>query len=288
MTDDRIIPAEEPAEEPLEENGLGEEFAQQPEDDREESSRLHIHLPAFDGPLDLLLHLIRQHKIDIYDIPIVTITKQYNEYLDAMSELDLEIAADYIYIAALLIHIKSRMLLPRPETEGEEQSDEDPRKELVERLLEYQKFKAVAESLAEVDVVRMGVWSRPPSPPPGGDPAEIDISDVTLFDLISAFRTALVRYKQHHPQAIELRRQVHKVSDKMRELMTELSERSPIRLMWYLEGRDRSELVAIFLAVLELVRLGGISLAQSEIFGEVAIQKTEREIDANMFALYDN
>lgn len=287
MTDDPItgdvVPEDEP-EESLETDTPAEGSGAE---ESEQSSSLHIHLPVFDGPLDLLLHLIRQHKLDIYDIPIVTITKQYNEYLDAMSELDLEIAADYIYIAALLIHIKSRMLLPRPE-EDETGAEEDPRKELVERLLEYQKFKAVAESLAEVDVVRMGVWSRPPSPPPGNDPAEIDISDVTLFDLISAFRTALVRYKQHHPQAIELRRQVHKVSDKMRELVAELGQRSPIRLMWYLEGRDRSELVAIFLAVLELVRLGGISLAQSEIFGEVVVQKSEKEIDANLFALYDN
>lgn len=254
----------------------------------EESTALHVHLPVFDGPLDLLLHLIRQHKIDIYDIPIVLVTEQYNQYLDAMSELDLEIAADYIYIAALLIHIKSRMLLPRTESEEGAGSDEDPRKELVERLLEYQKFKAVAESLAEVDVVRMGVWGRPPSPVPGAEPAEIDISDVTLFELIDAFRTALVRYKQNHPQAIELKRQTHKVSDKMRELVDELARRSPVRLLWYLEGRDRGELVAIFLAVLELVRLGGISLAQSEVFGEVVVQKTDKEIDASVFALYDN
>lgn len=252
----------------------------------ETSSALHVHLPVFDGPLDLLLHLIRQHKLDIYDIPIVLITTQYNQYLDAMQELDLEEAADYIYIAALLIHIKSRMLLPR--ADADEEAGEDPRKELVERLIEYQKFKAVAESLAEVDVVRMGVWSRSPSPPPGADPAEIDISDVTLFDLIDAFRTALVRYRHTHPQSIELKRQTHKVSDKMRELIDELYQRSPIRLLWYLEGRDRGELVAIFLAVLELVRLGGISLAQSEVFGEVVVQKSDKEIDANLFALYDN
>lgn len=284
MTDERETNQAASLDEPVEVEADPTSAGEVPAD----GGALHVHLPAFDGPLDLLLHLIRQHKIDIYDIPIVLITSQYNEYLDAMQELDLEVAADYIYIAALLIHIKSRMLLPRNESDEAAEGPEDPRRELVERLIEYQKFKAVAESLAEVDVVRMGVWSRSPTPQPGADPAEIDISDVTLFDLIDAFRTALVRYKQSHPQSIELKRQVHKVSDKMRELIDELGQRSPIRLLWYLEGRDRGELVAIFLAMLELVRLGGISLAQNESFGEVVVQKTDKEIDAAMFALYDN
>src|SRR3954449_6884275 len=133
----------------------------QPADDRpadeqdESAGALKVTLPSFHGPLDLLLHLIKQHKIDIYDIPIALITEQYNAYLDAMEELSLDVAADYIYMAALLIHIKSKMLLPHDETEGE---IEDPRQELVDRLLEYQRFKAVAESFAEIDVLRMGVW----------------------------------------------------------------------------------------------------------------------------------
>ncbi len=245
-----------------------------------------LSLPTFEGPLDLLLHLIRQHKVDVYDIPIVLITEQYNQYLGAMQELDLEIAADYIYMAAVLIHIKSRMLLPREEESLE--STEDPRQELVDRLLEYQRYRGVAESFAELDVVRMGVWSRPPAPPTTVDAAEIDMSDVSLFHLIDAFKTALVRYRKDHPQAIELTRAVHKVSDKMRELMQQLDERSPIRLMWFLEGRERGELVAIFLAMLELVRLGGISLQQGESFAEIVIKKTEREIDAAHYALYDH
>ena len=254
----------------------------------ETTSGYRVTLPAFEGPLDLLLHLIKQHKLNIYDIPIALITEQYNQYLDAMQQLDIEIAADYIYIAALLIHIKSKMLLPREEAEGEQQG-EDPRAELVDRLLEYQRFKSVAETFAELDVVRMGVWSRPPSPPEKSEePVEIDMSDVSLFDLIDAFRTAYVRYKHAHPTAIEMKRSVHKVSDKMRELMAEVSVRAEMRLLWYLEGRDRGELVAIFLAMLELVRLGGISLKQSEVFGDIAVQKTDKEIDAAQFALYDN
>ncbi|HEX6177486.1 MAG TPA: segregation/condensation protein A, partial [Thermoanaerobaculia bacterium] len=117
-------------------------------DEETDESAYNVTLPSFHGPLDLLLHLLKQHKIDIHDIPIVLITEQYTAYLDAMEELDLDVAADYIYMAALLIHIKSKMLLPRDETA--ETPVEDPRKELVDRLLQYQRFKAVAESFAEL------------------------------------------------------------------------------------------------------------------------------------------
>jgi segregation and condensation protein A len=261
-----------------------ERVADAPEE-RDESA-YKVTLPSFHGPLDLLLHLIRKHEVDIHDIPILLITEQYNAYLDAMTELDLDVAADYIYMAALLINIKSRMLLPREESEGE--AGDDPRKELVDRLLEYQRFRAVAESFAELDVLRMGMWSRPRVPLPGDEPAEVDMSDVGLFDLIDAFRTALVRYRQNHPQSIELQRIVHKVSDKMRELYTKVREKAPMRLQWFLEGRDRNELIAVFLGMLELVRLGGISLQQGDIFGEILINTHEKEIDEATFALFDN
>ena len=255
------------------------------EEERDESA-YKVTLPSFHGPLDLLLHLIKQHKVDIYDIPILLITEQYTSYLDAMEELDLEVAADYIYMAALLIHIKSKMLLPRDESSDVPM--EDPRKELVDRLLEYQRFKAVAETFAELDVVRMGMWPRPVTPRPGMDASEIDMSEVSLFDLIDAFRTALNRYKEAHPQSIELERMVHKVSDKMRELYETAREKSTIRLQWFLEGRDRNELIAIFLGMLELVRLGGIALQQSENFGEIVVSKTDKEIEQETFALFDN
>jgi segregation and condensation protein A len=254
------------------------------EEERDESA-YKLTLPSFHGPLDLLLHLIRQHKVDVHDIPIVLITEQYTAYLDAMEELDLDVAADYIYTAALLIHIKSKMLLPRDESDV---PGEDPRQELVDRLLEYQRFKAVAESFAELDVVRMGMWPRPNVPKPGMDASEIDMSEVSLFDLIDAFRSALNRYKEAHPQSIELRRTVHKVSDKMTELYAKLREKSPIRLQWFLEGRDRNELIAVFLGMLELVRLGGIALQQGDNFGEILVSMTEHEIDEATFALFDN
>jgi len=251
--------------------------------EEESSDAYKIALPSFHGPLDLLLHLIKKHEIDVYDIPIALVTEQYNSYLETMEQLDLDVAADYIYMAALLIHIKSRMLLPHDEGEV----IEDPRKELVDRLIEYQRFKAVAETFAETDVVRMAMWSRPAMPVPGAEPDEVDMSEVSLFDLIDAFRSALNRYKEAHPQSIELQRIVHKVSDKMTELYQTVRERSQVRLQWFLEGRGREELIAIFLATLELVRLGGISLKQSEIFGEINITKTENEVDQETFALFD-
>ena len=256
-----------------------------PEDESDENA-YKVSLPSFHGPLDLLLHLIKKNEVDVYDIPIALITDQFNAYLDTMQELDLEVAADYIYMAALLIHIKSQMLLPRDETQ--EGDLEDPRKELVDRLLEYHRFKAVAESFAEIDVLRLGMWSRKRVPVPGQEPSDIDMSEVSLFDLIDAFRTALNRYKLNHPQAIELQRTIHKVSDKMTELYAKLKEKSPIRLHWLLEGRGRDELIAVFLGMLELVRLGGMSLQQSGTFGEILVSKTETEIDQASFALFDN
>jgi len=256
------------------------------EDD--DSSAYKITIPSFHGPLDLLLHLIRKHEIDIYDIPIVLITEQYTAYLGAMTELDLDIAADYIYMAALLINIKSRMLLPRDES-AEGEGGDDPRRELVDRLIEYQRFKAVAESFAELDVVRMGMWTRPRVPLPGSEEqTDVDMTDVGLFDLIDAFRTALVRYRQNHPQSIELHRTVHKVSDKMREIYAKLGEKGPIRLQWFLEGRDRNELIAVFLGMLELVRIGGIGLKQSHLFGEIMMTRTEQEITEETFSLFEN
>lgn len=262
-----------------------EKTAGAPMEDDEESNGYKVTVPAFHGPLDLLLHLIKKEKIDIYDIPIALITEQYNTYLEAMEQLDLEVAADFIYMAALLINIKSKMLLPRDESA---EGIDDPRKELVDRLVEYQRFKAVAETFAELDVVRMGMWSRPATKLPGAEPSEIDMSEVSLFDLIDAFRSALNRYKEAHPHSIELKRTVHKVSEKMGEIFEKVSERAEVRLQWFLEGRGRDELIALFLATLELVRLGGVSLKQSATFGEIVMTRTENQIDTGQFALYDN
>jgi segregation and condensation protein A len=284
MTDEKRFGGAPPPAAAVENAGEGA-GAPRVQDDEIDESAYKVTLPSFHGPLDLLLHLIKQQEIDIYDIPIVKITEQYTAYLDAMEELNLEVAADYIYMAALLIHIKSQMLLPRDETAA---GLEDPRADLVSRLLEYQRFKSVAETFAELDVVRMGVWARPPSALPEGEAAELDMSEVSLFDLIDAFRSALQRYKVNHPQSLELRRILHKVSDKMTELYGRLKEMSSLRLQWFLEGRGREELIAVFLGMLELVRLGAISLKQSDNFGEILVARTDAPVDEAQFAIYDD
>ena len=147
-----------------------------------------VHLPVFDGPLDLLLHLIKLNEVEITDIPVATICDQFHEYLRLMEEMDLDIAGEYIYEAALLIQIKSRMLLPRPKKTNGELVEEDPRGELVQRLLEYRRIKEAAQALAEVDRMRLGLWARRKPAWEEDEGEEVDLDEVSLFDLLSAFR----------------------------------------------------------------------------------------------------
>ena len=148
-----------------------------------------VKLDNFEGPLDLLVHLIRRHEIDIWDIPIVLITKQYLEYLELMKELDLDVAGEFLIMAATLIQIKSRMLVPRPETAKEGEDAGDPRDALVQRLIEHQKYRAAAELLHERETVRSAQWMRPDSRVAdiAGQPIEREV-EVDLFSLLQAFR----------------------------------------------------------------------------------------------------
>jgi segregation and condensation protein A len=183
-----------------------------------------VHLPIFEGPLDLLLHLIKLNRVEITDIPVATICDQFHAYLQLMEELNLDVAGEYIYEAALLIHIKSKMLLPRPpKAEGE--PEEDPRQELVDRLLEYRRLKEVAQSFAEVDRLRMGIWTRKPQPLPAlpADEEEtVDLGEVSLFDLLSALKTALVRYDREHPPPIQLSLEAYSVRGQFDRLLGQL------------------------------------------------------------------
>jgi segregation and condensation protein A len=234
-----------------------------------------VELSAFSGPLDLLLHLIRVNEVSITDIPIVEITEQYTAYLDLMQELDLDVAAEYVYLAAVLIHIKSRSLLPRdPSAAGE-----DPRQELVDRLLEYEKFKRAAESLHEVDTLRAGLWSRPEEgAPPSGEPPTLEVS---LVDLVGAFRIALDRYRLAHPSAIALAHPRFSMRMKMRELLERVEAHRSLPLLDLLGRFEyRSEAITTFLAALELTRLGVIRLFQPAPFAEIHAARTEREFDA--------
>ena len=161
-----------------------------------------VKLPQFEGPLDLLLHLIRKNELDIRNLPLVDICRQYHEYLVLMQELDLEVAAEFLYVEAMLVHIKSQMVLPRAPASAPE---EDPRDELVRRLLEYRKYKGVAETLHEMEAVRLGLWSRAPAKLETleGEAEEADLSEVSLFDLLTFFKVALDRYRAQHPPSME-------------------------------------------------------------------------------------
>ncbi len=240
-----------------------------------------VHLPIFEGPLDLLLHLIKINKVEITDIPVAVICDQFHEYLKIMDELNLDIAGEYIYEAALLIHLKSKMLLPRPpKAEGE--PEEDPRQELVERLLEYRRLKEAAQSLAELDRVRMGIWTRKPQPLPKPDPVEdeeIDIGEVSLFDLLGALKKALVRYEREHPPPLQLSLEEFSVRGQFDRLLGALDAGRPFDLVMDLKSRScRAEAISAFLAVLELARLNLVRIHQTEA-GDVLLYRTTREAD---------
>src|SRR5438552_2057127 len=161
---------------------------------------LPVHLDNFEGPLDLLIHLIRKNELNVYDIPIALITRQYLDTIQLMQELDLDVAGEFLVMAATLIHIKSKLLLPRPETAaGVEGAEEDPRDALVRRLLEHQKFKAAAELLHEREQVRSAQWPRPDERVAelAGDGYEPEL-EVDLFSLLTAFQTVVQRAK-HRP-----------------------------------------------------------------------------------------
>jgi segregation and condensation protein A len=240
-----------------------------------------VRLPVFEGPLDLLLHLVRVNEVDIYDIPVALICDQFHEYLGLLEELNLDVAADYIYTAALLIHLKSRMLLPRHQDESG-LSEEDPRQELVARLVEYRKLKEASQSLAELHGLRLGVWTRPPQRLPGAEAEEgeeIDLGDVSLYDLLKALREALGRYDREHPAALHVHRESFSVREQFDRLLERLHPDRPLDLLADLRARSgRAELVASFLAVLELARLGLVRLHQTN-GGEVLLYRTERQVE---------
>lgn len=239
-----------------------------------------VHLPIFEGPLDLLLHLIKLNKVEITDIPVATICDQFHAYLGIMKDLNLDVAGEYIYEAAFLIHLKSKMLLPRPpKAEGE--AEEDPRQELVERLLEYRRMKEVAQSFAEVDRMRMGIWTRRPQPLPAlpeDEEQQVDLGEVSLFDLLSALKTALVRYDREHPPPIQLTLEAYSVRGQFDRLLAMLDAGRPFDLIADLRERScRAEAIATFLAVLELARLNLVRLHQTE-SGDVLLYRTTREL----------
>lgn len=237
-----------------------------------------VQLPVFEGPLDLLLQLVKVNKVEIAQIEVAVICDQFHEYLELMEEMNLDIAADYIYEAAMLIHLKSKMLLPRPRTD-EGLPGEDPREELVKRLLEYRRLKDASHSLAEMHSLRAGIWTRRPQPMPDAEaPAELDLEEVSLFDLLKAFREVLVRYDHDHPEPYYMSRETFSVREQFERLLGELEGGKPFDLLADLRRRrSRGEVVAAFLAVLEAARMHLVRMHQSD-SGEVVLYRTTREL----------
>lgn len=239
-------------------------------------NQLTVTLPKFEGPLDLLLYLIRKEEMDIFDIKIHEITRQYLEYIKRMRELDLEVAGEFISMASTLIHIKSRMLLPQYNDQGEIIESEDPRKELVQRLLEYQKYQEAAKALSERPWVGRDIWLRGMRETIKPPEEEILLEDNALFSLIASYRKALKSFQ----------RKIHRVAQKAQSISQRIMEikdrlipgqRVIFReLLTSAEDRTRQILIT-FLSLLELGKMGFVSLYQTETYGDIYID-TKKDI----------
>lgn len=228
-----------------------------------ESDQLRITLGEFEGPLDLLLYLIRQDQVNIYDIPVARITDEYLRYLHLMKELDLTVAGDFLVMAAQLIDLKSRMLLPRDPLAQEEEIL-DPRADLVNRLLEHEKFKAAAQMLWSRATVERAVFTRAEIETDKNNPEVV----VGLFDLLTVFQKILARHKEE--VMLEIEREEVTMAEMIERLRNMVRSAGEISLMKFFErAQSRRELVVAFLSVLELVRMAEISLIQQETFGDI-------------------
>jgi segregation and condensation protein A len=233
-----------------------------------------LKLPIYEGPLDLLLDLIRKQQINIYDIPIAQITRQYLEYLHMLEELNIDLAGEFIFMAATLIHIKSRMLLPLDPTAPAD-DQEDPRTDLVHRLLEHEQFRNAAQMLQSKRLVEEATWSQP------GISEFVEAEDepglaVSVFDLIAAFRDIMERAKKRSP--LQVAREEVTVAEMIEHLkQVLLANAHPVRLDDLMAGfAARQAWIALILALLEMVRLRAILLRQKELFGPITIHRNMR------------
>jgi segregation and condensation protein A len=247
-------------------------------DQTDESSLAYqVKVPVFEGPLDLLLHLIKEHRIDIYDIPIALITRQYLEYLDLMKDLNLSIAGEFLVMAATLVHIKSRMLLPRDEQPESAEPEEDPREELVRRLIEYQRFKDAAGALEDREAAWRDVFRREPTPVPQQEPEEYELGELSVFDLLTARRDVLDRVPDQ--TIMEVTVETLTVRDRMTAIIERfdaLAEGSRVRFHELFEGAaTRTAVIVTFLALLELVKMHVLGLRQTGPGAEIDVLRLE-------------
>jgi segregation and condensation protein A len=238
------------------------------------SSSLNFHLPQYEGPLDLLLDLIRSQKLDIRDIPIAKITAQYFEYMEQARQIDFDLSAEFVYMAATLIYIKSKMLLPQDPALAAEGDSDDPRQELVDRLLEHEKFKNAAEMLQQKRMIEENVWSNPQLKAFLSEDDDPGVS-ATLFDLVKAFGEALERTKNR--PLYEVESEDVSVGDMilyLKSLFLAAPDDEPVFIMQIFEQqRSRRAMIALFLAVLEMVRMQAVEVCQKDLFGEIALRR---------------
>jgi len=259
---------------------LSTDEPKRPADFESQLESIPLRLERFEGPLDLLLHLIKKNEVSIYEIPIALITEQYLAYLSLMQELNLDVASEFLVTAATLIHIKSRQLLPRPETAEEVDGEElDPRDALVQRLLEHQRFKAAAELLHERETLRNAQWTRPDAriEAIAGEEVEPEL-DVDLFGLLAAFRRVLERTKAQPvvplpPEQISIEQRIEQLLERLERIdacgFEELFD----------DAATRGQVIVTFLAILEMIRLK-ILRAFQQGGGAIRIYKRSRPADA--------
>ncbi len=228
-----------------------------------------IKLDVFEGPLDLLLHLIKDNEVDIYEIPIALITKQYLEYIEVMNSLNLEIAGDYLLMASQLTYIKSKLLLPNHEQELEEMDNVDPREELVAKLIEYKKFKEASQELKTRELNQSMVFTRTHGSHEIPKDADLLI-EVNVFELLKSFKKILDDYKGDRELSVSL--DEISVTEKINQVMT-LLEKAEYATFGdlFLDGRSKAEIVATFLALLELMKLRLLRVVQVHASGEMMI-----------------
>jgi segregation and condensation protein A len=251
---------------------------------------LNVHLEKYEGPLDLLLDLIRKQQIDIRDIPIASITAQYLEYMQRAVELDMELSAEFVYMAATLIHIKSRMLLPRDPELDQVTGEEDPRKELVEKLLEHERFKNAAEMLHQKRMIEESIWSNPQIHAFETEDDNPGLA-VTLFDLVKTLQDVLERAKNRPLYEISGEDvSVPQMILHLKTLLENTKKDETISVQELFERqRSRAAMICVLLAILEMVRMQAIVLVQREAFGDIAIRRHKRfqEVFASEQAVTD-
>jgi segregation and condensation protein A len=234
-----------------------------------------VHLEQYEGPLDLLLELIRKQQINIQDIPIARITSQYLEYLEKAASLDIELSAEFVFMAATLIHIKSKVLLPRDPELDRIDPQEDPRRELVDRLLEHEKFKNAAEMLHQKRMLEEAVWSNPQIKH-FLEEAEPGV-DASLFDLVQTFQTVLERLKNRPTYSVDKEEvTVPDMINHLRDVLMASGRTDRVSATRLFEAqRSRRAAICLFLAILELVKRQAVKLAQSEAFGDIDLKRGE-------------